>query len=61
MSDVRAYHPDTGGEALVPQEAMHHLRQSGWLLASEHEANQAAAEAAAVKGKAKTAKSDEEK
>jgi len=63
MSDVLAYHPETGATVVVGEEAMYHLRQSGWLLASEHEANQAAAAAAepAGKAKAKSATSDEEK
>jgi len=55
MTDVLAYHPETGATVVVGEEAMYHLRQSGWLLASEHEANQAAAEQAAAPS-AKTAK-----
>jgi hypothetical protein len=58
MSEVRAVHPGTGGEALVDEEAMFHLRQSGWLLASEHEANQAAAAEAEAKS-AKGSKSED--
>ena len=56
MSDVAAYHPETGAVTAVPEEAMPHLRVSGWLLLSEHQANQdqaAAAEAAAAKTAAK--------
>ena len=58
MSDVRAYHPETRGEAVVDEEAMPHLRRSGWLLRSEWDENQASAQAAQAKG-AKGA--DEEK
>jgi len=60
MSNVRAYHPGTEAVVEVPEESMFHLRQSGWLLESEHEANQAAQAASkpAAKG---AAKSDEEK
>ena len=62
MSEVRAYHPGTGGECVVDEEAMPHLRRSGWLLTSEWEANQAAAAEAADKAPAvKSAKSTEEK
>lgn len=61
MSEVRAFHPGTGGECVVDEEAMPHLRRSGWLLASEHEANQAAAAEAGDKTAAKAAKSTEEK
>ena len=62
MSEVRAYHPGTGGEAIVDEEAMSHLRRSGWLLTSEWEANQAAAaEAEAAKPAVKAAKNTEEK
>jgi hypothetical protein len=46
---VLAYHPETGAEVVVDDEAMVHLRGSGWLLSSEHQENVAAAEAAAAK------------
>jgi hypothetical protein len=52
MSDVVAYHPGTEAQVSVPEESMHHLRASGWLLLDEHLANQAQAadrEAAAAK------------
>ncbi len=61
MSDVEVYHPGTSAHATVPEEALSHLRISGWLLLAEHQANQAAAEAreaAASSGKA-TSKSPE--
>jgi hypothetical protein len=56
MSDVVIYHPGTGGQVAVPEEALPHYRQSGWLLLSEHNANEAARaeqEAAASKTSAK--------
>ena len=43
MSDVVAYHPGTEAQVQVPEESMPHLRASGWLLLSEHLANQAQA------------------
>ena len=52
MSDVVIYHEGIGQQAVVPEEALPHYRQSGWLLLSEHQANEAAAaerEAAASK------------
>lgn len=52
MSDVVIYHPATGQQAAVPEEGMPHYRQSGWLLLSEHQQNEAEAaerEAAASK------------
>ena len=42
MSDVVIVHPGTQGQALVPEESLPHYRQSGWLLLSEHESNEAA-------------------
>lgn len=57
MPDVEICHPGTGGTALVPDGAVSHYRQSGWLLRSEHEANQAAAEEAAAAAE-KTTKKD---
>lgn len=56
MSDVVVYHPVSEAIVGVPESAVPHLRMSGWLLLSEHEANQAAAaerEAAASKTAAK--------
>ena len=41
MSDVVIYHPGTDARASVPEEAVPQLRRSGWLLLSEHEANEA--------------------
>jgi hypothetical protein len=60
---VEAYHPGTGHKTLVPASAMQALRQSGWLLASEHAANEeAAAQQAAKAAKdTKTAPKSEEK
>ena len=43
MSDTVMYHPVTEAIVAVPDSAVPHLRMSGWLLLSEHEANQAAA------------------
>jgi hypothetical protein len=42
MSDVTIYHPGTGLRETVPEEALSHLRVSGWRLLSEHEADEAA-------------------
>jgi hypothetical protein len=42
MSDVVIYHPGTGGQESVPEEGLPHYRQSGWLLLSEHQENEAA-------------------
>jgi hypothetical protein len=56
MSDVVIYHPGTDGQALVPEESLPHYRQSGWLLLSEHNANEAdraAREAAEAKASKK--------
>ena len=53
MSDVAIYHPGTGGQASVPEEAVWHYRQAGLLLLSEHQDNEAAREAAASKPSAK--------
>jgi len=61
VSDVEAYHPGTDAYATVPEEALSHLRISGWLLLAEHQANLAEAEAreaVASSGKA-TSKSSE--
>jgi len=58
MGDVLIYHPGTGAQVQVPEEAVYHYRQSGWLLQSEWEANQAQAAAAAAKA-AKPAKSED--
>lgn len=35
MADVQIYHPSTEGVADVPEEAVWHYRQSGWVLLSE--------------------------
>jgi hypothetical protein len=55
MASVLAYHPETGAEVMTDDEAMVHLRMSGWMLRSEHEENVAAAQAAADEA-AKSAK-----
>jgi hypothetical protein len=61
MSDVLIVHPPTGNTAVVPEEAVHHYRRSGWLLQSEHDENQAQAAAAAAKApKAKAAAKSED-
>jgi hypothetical protein len=44
MSDVVIYHPGTEARASVPEEGLPHYRQSGWLLLSEHQENEAARE-----------------
>jgi hypothetical protein len=41
MSDVVIYHPGTDATTAVPEEGLPHYRQSGWLLLSEHQANEA--------------------
>jgi len=59
MSDVVIYHPGTDGQVAVPEESLPHYRQSGWLLLSEHQENEAAAaerEAAASKTSGKDGK-----
>ena len=43
MSDAVVYHPGTEAIVAVPEESVPHLRMSGWLLLSEHQANQAQA------------------
>jgi hypothetical protein len=56
VTDVEVYHPGTEATVAVPEEAVPHLRVSGWLLLSEHQENQAQAaerEAAAAKTTAK--------
>jgi hypothetical protein len=42
---VYAYHPGTGHAVVVDKEALDHMRASGWMLLSEHEANEAEAAA----------------
>lgn len=42
MSDVVIYHPGLGAQESVPEESLPHHRQSGWLLLSEHQENEAA-------------------
>jgi len=59
MSDVVIYHPGIAQQAAVPEEALPHYRQSGWLLLSEHQENEATAaerEAAASKTAGKDGK-----
>lgn len=46
---VEVYHPGLDRKEVMPASSLPHLRQSGWLLASEHAENQAAADAAAAK------------
>jgi hypothetical protein len=41
MSDVVIYHKDLDRSESVPEEGLPHYRQSGWLLLSEHQANEA--------------------
>ena len=53
---VLAYHPETQATVVVDDEALVHMRLSGWLTQAEHDANQAAAaEAAATAEQAKAA------
>ncbi len=44
---VLAFHPGTGASVVVSEEALDHMRASGWLPAAEHESNLAEAAAAA--------------
>lgn len=55
MVDVLIWHPTTDGSAVVPVESLHHYRQAGWMLESEHQENLAheAALAAAAERVAK--------
>jgi hypothetical protein len=56
MSNVVIYHPGTQLQESVPEEGLPHYRQSGWLLLSEHQENEAARverEAAASKAAGK--------
>lgn len=45
---VHAYHPETGHHLVLDTAQLDHMRQSGWVLASEWEAQQQAAAAAAA-------------
>lgn len=58
MSDVLIYHPGTQAQATVDEEALPHLRRSGWLLQSEHDENQAAAAEAQAKPSSKKSESE---
>jgi hypothetical protein len=58
---VHAFHPGTGHALTVDDEALDHMRASGWMLLSEHQGNlaeqaareaQQAAQAAQASGKA---------
>jgi hypothetical protein len=44
MSNVVIYHPGLDRSESVPEEGLPHYRQSGWLLLSEHQENEAARE-----------------
>ena len=63
---VHAYHPETGGSAVLTEDQLAHMRQAGWMLQSEFDeqeaarAEAAAAEAAAEKA-SKTAQSGKDK
>jgi hypothetical protein len=62
VARVVAYHPGLGRTAEVDEDAMPQLRQSGWILNSENEANKAqAAKAADKKSSGKAADKTEEK
>lgn len=58
MSDVLIYHPGTQAQIAVHEEAVPHYRRSGWLLQSEHDENQAAAQAAQAKPSSKKTESE---
>jgi hypothetical protein len=59
MADITIIHPESGGEAVVSQEALDaHYRQSGWMTPdelAEHQARLAEREQAAAKADSKTA------
>ena len=59
MADIRIVHPETGGEVIVPAEALEgHYRQSGWMTPdelAEHQARLEEREQASAKAGAKTA------
>ena len=59
---VHAYHPATGGSAVLTEDQLAHMRQAGWMLQSEFDEQEAkaAAEAAAEKA-SKTAQSGKDK
>jgi hypothetical protein len=42
---VHAYHPETGASVVVTEEALAHMRVSGWMTQAEWEEQQAAAAA----------------
>lgn len=44
---VHAYHPGTGADVVVTDEALAHMRVSGWMAKAEWDEQQAAAAAAA--------------
>jgi hypothetical protein len=46
---VEAYHPGLDRAVLVPESSMPQMRQSGWLLATEHAHNQELAAKAAAR------------
>ena len=55
---VHVVHPESGGDLTVSDDALVHLRASGWMTAAEYEQNQAAdaeRQAAAEKATSKTA------
>ncbi len=50
---VHAYHPETGGSAVLTEDQLAHMRQAGWMLQAEFDEQEAArAEAAAAAEKA---------
>ena len=58
---VHVVHPDSGGDLTVDDDALVHMRASGWMTAAEWEANEIAAaerRAAAEKASSKTATKD---
>jgi len=57
---VAAYHPGTQAITVVDDDQMTHLYASGWITLAEHQANEAAAAAAAEQA-SKTAPSGKDK
>lgn len=49
---VLACHPETGAQLVLDEGQLVHMRRSGWLLQSEHDAHEAAKADAAAKAEA---------
>ena len=52
---VLACHPETGAQLVLDEGQLVHMRRSGWLLQSEHDAHEAAKADAAAKAEADAA------